>query len=108
MDWGDEAIEALKQDMVEKDGVVECDLVLSDDQTSPARPVLEEFITPRDDTGGDDNREERNGLRQQWKIESDHDEKKNKSEWLRSAQLWNPIPDLNEVCKFYIQYFHLT
>ncbi|KAI4373300.1 hypothetical protein MLD38_011436 [Melastoma candidum] len=83
-----QTIEAWKQKLVEKDGEIECNPASSeDDRTSSDRPVFEEFMPLRDDARGDD---DRRGT----KRDMDSEVRK-KKEWLRSAQLWNPIPDLN-------------
>ncbi|KAI4368988.1 hypothetical protein MLD38_017483 [Melastoma candidum] len=82
-----QTIEAWKQKLVEKGGVRECNPALLDDEMASDRPLLEEFMPLRDDVRGDDDRRER-------KNDTDSEEK-NKTEWLRSAQLWNPFPDLN-------------
>ncbi|KAI4379164.1 hypothetical protein MLD38_005495 [Melastoma candidum] len=69
---------------------------LKDEVTSPGQPVLEEFMPSKPK---DDDDEDNDGVRAEDDDDEDDDREEEKEEtksgWLKSARLWNPIPDLN-------------
>ncbi|KAJ7943200.1 Myb transcription factor [Quillaja saponaria] len=68
------------------------------EQTSTEGPILEEFmpIKKRASLDCDDEDDDNEQYSHKAKINKDKNTDKKKSDWLRSVQLWNPDPHINE------------